>query len=155
MMPDQEQLNLALLAAAVGLFVFAMLWRTRRSRSRSRPDNKNGVTAPVTAPAVTNSAPVSDFVTLYDDALSAPEPADPAAETAPSETDQASGRSFSEAAPETSAAPHNESASSTMLLNDFRKALNDGMDLPAAARKHGLTEDEARVAALCYSPPDA
>lgn len=144
MMPDQDQLSLALLAAAVGVFGFVMLWRIRRSRSRYRSDNENGVTAPVTAPAVTDSAPVSDFVTLYYDALRAPGPTDRAAETTPSET-----------APGISAAPHTESASGAMVLNDFRKALNDGMDLPAAARKHGFTEDEARVAALCYSPPDA
>lgn len=149
MMPDQDQLNLALLAAAAGLLVLAMLWRIRRSRSRSRSDKENGVTAPGTVHAETNSAPVSDFVTLYDEALSVPEPADPSAETAPSETDQAPDPTFSEAA------PHTESANGTMVLNDFRKALDEGMDLPAAAHKHGLTEDEARVAALCYSPPDA
>lgn len=154
-MPDQDQLNAGLLAVATALLLLAMLWRIRRSRSRSRSDKENGVTAPGTAPAVTSSPPVSDFTMLYDEALSIPEPAGPSDETAPAETDHAPDPTFSKAASETPLAPDSQSATATIVLNDFRKALDDGMDLPAAARKHGLTEDEARVAALCYSPPDA
>lgn len=155
-MPDQDQLNLGLLAAGACLLLLAVLWRVRRSRSA----RKNSASAHRTAPAVTSAAPTSEFTTLYDEALAEPVSSDLPAETEPSKPDQADldqapDPIFSKAAPETRPAPDKAATTATIVLNDFRKALDDGMDLLAAARKHGLTEDEARVATLCYSPPDA
>ncbi|MFD1510670.1 hypothetical protein [Lacimonas salitolerans] len=104
---------------------------------------------------MTSAAPTSDFTTLYEEALAEPLSSDLPAETEPSKPDQAPDPTFSETAPETPPAPDKAAATGVVVLNDFRKALDDGMDLLAAARKHGLTDDEARVAVLCYSPPDA
>lgn len=149
-MPDQDQLNLGLLAAGACLLLLAVLWRVRRSRSAG----KNSASAHRTAPAVTSAAPTSEFTTLYDEALAEPVSSDLPAETEPSKPDQAD----LDQAPDpifSKAAPDKAATTGTIVLNDFRKALDDGMDLLAAARKHGLTEDEARVATLCYSPPDA
>ena len=150
MMPDQDQLNLGLLAAAVCLALLFLSWRSRRSRLRK----KNQVTAPKTDPAVTEHTPVPDFTFLYDEALAIPEASDPPAEIGLPESDEAD-REKSPGATSPEAAPETAASSSVMMLNDFRKAIGDGMELSAAARKHGLTEDEARVVALCYSPPDA
>jgi hypothetical protein len=155
-MPDQDQLKLGLFAAAC-LVLLAMLWRFRRSRS----GKKSRVTAPATEPALTSAASVSDFTTLYDEALATPEPTDPPVAAALSEYDQAGQDQapgptpIEDGAEDRRPAPVRGTATSAAVLNDFRKALDDGMDLLDAARKYGLTEDEARVAAICYSPPDA
>lgn len=150
MMPDQDQLNLGLLAAAVCLALLFLSWRSRRSRLRK----KNQVTAPKTDPAVTEHTPVPDFTFLYDEALAIPEASDPPAEIGLPESD-ADDRDKSPGTTSPEAAPDTAASTSVVMLSDFRKAIDDGMELSAAARKHGLTEDEARVAALCYSPPDA
>lgn len=150
MMPAQDQLNLGLLAAGVCLVLLFLSWRIRRSRLRK----KDQVTAPKTDPAVAKYTPVPDFTFLYDEALAIPEASDPSAEIGLSESDEpdrdeSPGTTSPEAAPDTAA------SSSVVMLNDFRKAIDSGMELSAAARKHGLTEDEARVVVLCYSPSDA
>lgn len=152
--PDQDQLNLGLLVVGACLVLLAIVWRLRRSRSARKQR------AATTEPIITNAAPVSDFTTLYDEALVKPEAPEAPVENAPSGDDPADPYNDSdpapcEATPENRTAPAMAKANGAAALNDFRRALNDGLDLPSAARKHGLTEDEARVASLCYSPPDA
>ena len=148
--PDQEQLNLGLLAAAVCGVLLFLSWRIRRARS----GKKTQMIAPETGPAVTQFAPAPDFTLLYDEALAVPDLSDPAAEIGLSEPDQADQEKSPDSTP-SEAAPDTAAWTGVVILNDFRKAIDGGMELSAAARKHGLTEDEARVAALCYSPPDA
>ena len=154
-MTDQEQLNLGLLAAGMALVLLAILWRMRRSRSARKKR------AP--APAVDSATPMPDFTRLYDQLVES-EATDTPVDATPSGDDQPDLPQAADPAPDT-AEPENRKENNPVLvmatktgavvLNDFRKALNDGLDLPSAARKHGLTEDEARVATLCYSPPGA
>lgn len=154
-MTDQEQLNLGLLAAGMAVVLLAILWRARRARSAKKKR------AP--APEVNSATPMPDFTKLYDQ-LVEPEPKDAPVDIASAGNDQPDLPQAPDPGPDTSepeSQPENypvlvmATKTGAVVLNDFRKALDDGMDLPAAARKHGLTEDEARVAALCYSPPDA
>lgn len=42
-----------------------------------------------------------------------------------------------------------------VLLSEFLSAVHSGTDLSTAARIFNMTEDEARVAYLCYREPEA
>ncbi|MCR9113328.1 MAG: hypothetical protein NXH84_08650 [Rhodobacteraceae bacterium] len=156
MMADQDQLNLGLLIVAVFLVVLVLLWGIRRSRA----GRVNRVSASRTAPEASSAAPFSEFTMLYDDALTIPKSPRSDGEIEPSnhnmaDLDQAPEGALFETAADGRPAPDTATGDGAWVLNDFRKALDDGMDLPSAARKHGLTEDEARVVAFCYSPPDS